>query len=282
MRELTEDQAGPREKDGVVRRPRLLDLFCGAGGCSVGYHRAGFDVVGVDIEAHPSYPFEFVQADAREVLKDVDFLRTFDALGGSPPCQELTRARHLRDAQGGTVKEHGVNLIPETRAGFLATGLPYVIENVQDAVLHLVSPLMLCGSSFGLKVRRHRLFEASFPMLAPPCMHGMQGRPVGVYGTWDDSVPGGGQTAKTIEEAREAMGIDWMRWRSRTQEWNDLKEAIPPAYTEFIGAALLDHLARERARALEVPKPPPVPDGIDALFDLPPDRGAPDPTERTA
>jgi DNA (cytosine-5)-methyltransferase 1 len=221
---------------------RLLDLFCGAGGAAMGYHRAGFEVVGVDNQPHPTYPFEFIQADARDVLADLAFLRLFDVRHGSPPCQELTRARHLRDAQGGTVKEHGVNLIPETRAGFLTAGGPYIIENVEDALPHLVTPYVLCGSSFGLKVRRHRLFETNFPMLLPGCEHRRQGRPVGVYGTWADEVPGGGHTAKTIEEAREAMGIDWMRWRSRSQEWGDLKEAIPPAYTEFIGRQLIDHL----------------------------------------
>lgn len=223
-------------------RPRLLDLFCGAGGCSVGYHRAGFDVTGVDIEPHPSYPYELIVADARDVMADLDFMRSFDAVTGSPPCQELTRARHLRDAQGGTVKEHGLNLIPETREAFMLAGRPYVIENVEDAIRHLRTPAMLCGSSFGLAVRRHRLFETSFPMFSVPCQHSRQGRPVGVYGTWDDQVPGGGHTAKTIEEARDAMGIDWMGWRSRTQEWNDLKEAIPPAYTEHIGAQLIDAL----------------------------------------
>jgi len=225
-------------------RPRLLDLFCGAGGASMGYHRAGFDVTGVDIEPHPSYPFAFVLADARDILGDLDYLRTFDALAGSPPCQELTRARHLREAQGGTVKEHGTNLIPETREGFVRSGLPYVIENVEDAVRYLRTPVLLCGSSFGLQVRRHRLFETSFFMFSVPCEHHAQGRPVGVYGSWGDEVPGGGRTAKSIEEAREAMGIDWMGWRSRTQEWNDLKESIPPAYTEHIGAQLLDHLER--------------------------------------
>lgn len=234
---------------------KLLDLFCGAGGCSVGYARAGFEVVGVDIEPHPSYPFEFVNADARQVLADVDFLRSFDVLAGSPPCQELTRARHLRDAQGGSVKEHGVNLIPETRAGFVAAGRPYVIENVEDALPHMLSPIMLCGSMFGLAVQRHRLFESPafdadpWGFATPECRHSSfpDGRPIGVYGSWADEVPGGGHTAKTIEEARDAMGIDWMRWRSRTQEWNDLKEAIPPAYTEWIGRQLMAHLEEAAA-----------------------------------
>ena len=223
-------------------RPRLLDLFCGAGGCSVGYHRAGFDVVGVDIKPHPSYPYELIVADARDVLADLPFLRSFAVRHGSPPCQELTRARHLRDAQGGTVKAHGLNLIPETRRAFLAAGGPYVIENVEDAAPHLRYPVRLCGSAFGLAVRRHRLFETSHYMFSTPCQHPTQGRPVGVYGTWDDQVPGGGRTAKTIEEARAAMGIDWMRWRSRTQEWNDLKEAVPPAYTHLVGTQLLEQM----------------------------------------
>jgi DNA (cytosine-5)-methyltransferase 1 len=225
-------------------RPRLLDLFCGAGGCSVGYDRAGFDVTGVDIEPHPSYPFEFIHADARDVLMDTAFLRTFDVLAGSPPCQELTRARHLREAQGGTVKENGLNLIPETRAGFIASGRPYVIENVEDAVRHMRTPFMLCGSAFGLRVRRHRLFETPVAMLTPQCNHGSYGRPVGLYSRLGDHVPGGGYVAETIEEARAAMGIDWMRWRSTNQEWNDLKEAVPPAYTEWLGLQLIDALER--------------------------------------
>lgn len=231
-------------------KPRVLDVCCGAGGTSKGYHLAGFDVTGVDIEPHPTYPYEFICADALDVLADLEFLASFDLLHGGPPCQELTRARHLRDAQGGKVKAHGVNLIPQTRAGFVASGKPYVIENVEDAGVHLRSPITLCGSMFGLAVRRHRLFESPlfdvdpWHFATPPCRHDSfpDGRPVGVYGTWADEIPGGGHTAKTIEEAREAMGIDWMGWRSRTQEWNDLKEAVPPAYTEWIGRQLLSHL----------------------------------------
>ncbi len=221
-------------------RPRLLDLFCGAGGAAMGYHRAGFDVVGIDISAHPSYPFEFVQADAREVLGDSIFLRSFDVLSGSPPCQSLTRARHLRKAQGSNLRENGQNLIPETREAFSAAGRPFVIENVDDALMEMENPVRLCGSGFGLRVQRHRWFESNVFLFGIECAHQSQGRPVGIYHRMADHPPGGGYTARTIEEAREAMGIDWMRWKSDAQEWDDIKEAIPPVYTEYLGRQLLD------------------------------------------
>ena len=218
---------------------RLLDLFCGAGGCSVGYARAGFEVVGVDIEPHPSYPFEFIQADALDYLYHrCDAQRGIDIIHASPPCQTFTRAQHLRDAQGKTTDK--LDLLAPTRDALIATGLPYVIENVPGAPM--VNPITLCGSSFGLRVRRHRQFESNVPLMSLPCDHTGQGRPVGVYGSMRDDIPQGGKTAGSIEEAREAMGIDWMRWRSTNQEWNDIKEAIPPAYTEFIGGQLMDAL----------------------------------------
>lgn len=223
--------------------PRVLDLFCGAGGASMGWHRAGYDVTGVDITPHPSYPFTFIQADARETLADVEFLASFDVLTGGPPCQALTRSRHLREAQGGKLRENGQNLIPETRAGFLAAGRPYVIENVDDALPHLENPVRLCGSAFGLKVRRHRWFESNVFLFGQECDHRAQGRPVGIYHVLGDNVPNGGTTATSIEEAREAMGIDWMRWKSDAQEWDDLKESIPPAYTEYVAGQVLEALA---------------------------------------
>lgn len=212
----------------TLSAPRLLDLFCKAGGASHGYALAGFDVTGVDIAKQRRYPYTFIQADALDILADVDYLRTFDVLAASPPCQTHSRTRHLRDAQGKTTTK--VDLIPQTRAGLTAAGRPYVIENVPGAPLQ--NPITLCGSSFGLAVRRHRLFESSHALMGLPCDHASQGRPVGVYGSMRDDIPKGGRTANTIEQARTAMGIDWMIW-------SELVEAIPPAYTLHLGTQLL-------------------------------------------
>lgn len=209
-------------------KPRILDLFCGAGGCAVGYHRAGFDVVGIDIKPQPNYPYEFIQGDALEYVEAHG--GEFDAIHASPPCQAYTRLRHR------TGKEY-VDMVAMTRRYLRAYGAPYVIENVPGAPLE--NPVTLCGSSFGLgadcadgvyrQLRRHRLFETSFPVMAPPCNH--QGQPVGVYGTG-----GGGHMTRgykgTPEEYREAMGIDWA---TRAE----IAQAIPPAYTEHIGGYLM-------------------------------------------
>lgn len=212
---------------------RLLDLFCGAGGASVGYHRAGFEVWGVDREHHKDYPFPQVVTDATTL--PLSFLAMFDVVHASPPCQANTRAKHLRDAQGKTVSEHGVDLLTPVRDLLWAWGGPYVIENVPGADMR--PDLILCGSMFGLAVRRHRLFELTYDVWDPPlCDHDTQGRPVGVYGSMNDDIPSGGRTAKTLAEAGSAMGIDWMRWA-------DLKEAIPPAYTEWIGRHVLQAVA---------------------------------------
>lgn len=213
-------------------KPKLLDLFCKAGGASWGYHLAGFDVTGVDIKNQKRYPFTFIRADALDLLLDVDYLRTFDVLAASPPCQTHSRTQHLRDAQGKSTDK--VDLIPQTRTGFTQAGRPYVIENVEGAPL--INPVRLCGSAFGLGVRRHRLFESNQMLMGVECYHEQQGRPVGVYGSRNDNIPQGGRTARTVEEAREAMGIDWMLW-------GELVEAIPPAYTQYLGAQLIDHLA---------------------------------------
>jgi DNA (cytosine-5)-methyltransferase 1 len=207
---------------------KLLDLYCKAGGASKGYADAGFEVTGVDIKKQKRYPFTFIQADCLEVMKDLDFLRSFDAIAASPPCQTHSSTRHLRVAQGKQTDK--VDLIPQTREALVTSGVPYVIENVPGAPL--INPVQFCGSYFGLKVRRHRLFESNIKLIGSPCKHKEQGRPIGIYGSMRDEIPGGGHTAKTIEQAREAMGIDWMIW-------GELVEAIPPIYTYEIGKQLI-------------------------------------------
>jgi DNA (cytosine-5)-methyltransferase 1 len=204
-----------------------LDLYSKAGGAAMGYHRAGFEVVGVDIKNQKRFPFAFIQADVLEVLEDKAFLDSFDVIHASPPCQTHSSTKHLRNAQGKTTTK--IDLIPQTRAALIASGKPYVIENVPGAPL--INPIQMCGSAFGLTVRRHRLFESNRELIGSICNHKKQGKPVGIYGSMRDEIPNGGHTAKTIEQAREAMGIDWMIW-------GELVEAIPPAYTEFIGNQL--------------------------------------------
>lgn len=197
----------------------------------MGYQQAGFEVTGIDIKKQKRYPFEFIQADALEVMKDLDYLRSFDVITASPPCQTHSITQHLRNAQGKSTDK--IDLIPQTREALVLSGKPYVIENVKGAPL--INPIQLCGSSFGLKVRRHRIFESNLELIGSVCDHKTQGKPVGVYGSMRDEIPKGGHTAKSIEEAREAMGIDWMLW-------GDLVESIPPVYTEFIGKQIANML----------------------------------------
>lgn len=218
-------------------RPRLLDLFCGAGGAGMGYHQAGFDVVGVDINPQPRYPFEFIQADA--LVLDRAFVAGFDAIHASPPCQLFTVYRNNKKQ----AFKPALNLIPETRAGLQESGLPWVMENVPGAPL--VNPVRLCGTSFPpLEVRRHRMFESNFELVAPPCDHGR---------LTERKYPGStnrpnGRTVCNIGEyrvplciQRRAIGIDWMNLE-------EISEAIPPAYTRFIGEHLLS-LMRESLAA---------------------------------
>lgn len=218
----------------------MLDLFAGAGGAAVGYSRAGFDVTGVDKLPHDDYPFPLVVADAMTVLAAPGFLASFDVIHASPPCQAYSTI--TPDSS----RDSHPQLIAPCRELLLAWGGTYVIENVEGAMRELRQPIKLCGSSFGLAVRRHRYFETNPRLvLQPACQHRTQGRPIGVYGDrpQDDSEyrrPDGtrrGMKATTITEAADAMGISWMT------TWDDLTDAIPPAYTEFIGAQLLDHLA---------------------------------------
>jgi DNA (cytosine-5)-methyltransferase 1 len=206
---------------------KLLDLFCGAGGASAGYAAAGFEVHGVDLKHGKRYPYTYVRADVLDVLRDKNYLDQFDVIHASPPCQTHSITKHLRNAQGKTTSK--LDLIPETRAALVKSGKPYIIENVPGSPL--INPIQLCGSSFGLKVRRHRLFESNMALVGSVCDHKSQGRPIGVYGSLNDEIPKGGKTAATIDEARNAMGISWAIW-------TELVEAIPPAYTKYLGGQL--------------------------------------------
>ena len=203
---------------------KLLDLYCGVGGASVGYARAGFEVTGIDLKHGKRYPYTYIRADVLEIIKDIDYLRQFDVIHASPPCQTHSITQHLRNAQGKSTSK--IDLIPQTRQALIESGVNYIIENVPGSPL--IDPVQLCGSSFGLKVRRHRLFESNMPIKGSVCNHKLQGRPIGVYGSLNDEIPKGGKTAATIDEARKAMGMDWAIW-------TELVEAIPPAFTQYLG-----------------------------------------------
>ena len=203
---------------------KLLDLYCGVGGASVGYARAGFEVTGIDLKHGKRYPYTYIRADVLEIIKDIDYLRQFDVIHASPPCQTHSITQHLRNAQGKSTNK--IDLIPQTRQALIESGVNYIIENVPGSPL--IDPVQLCGSSFGLKVRRHRLFESNMPIKGSICNHKLQGRPIGVYGSLNDEIPKGGKTATTIDEARKAMDMDWAIW-------TELVEAIPPAFTQYLG-----------------------------------------------
>ncbi len=217
-------------------RPLLLDLFCGAGGAAMGYHRAGFEVIGVDINPQPDYPFEFVQADALD--PELTFDNDFVAVHASPPCQAHSTASGNARKAGTEYPE----LIGPTRELLKRLDLPYVIENVEGAPL--IDPIKLCGSSFGLDVRRRRLFETNWSVgVVPPSVSWQTPR----FRSLDSRMVKAGKLATVVGvhghcqyagegRLRElAMGIDWM-----TQD--ELAESIPPAYTEFIGRRLIAHL----------------------------------------
>jgi DNA (cytosine-5)-methyltransferase 1 len=216
-----------------MTRPRLLDLFAGAQGAGVGYARAGFDVHAIDIEPHVLHPeiASFTVADAMDVLADGEFCRGFDVIHASPPCQRYS-------TQTGPRRDEHPDLIGPVRAALHAIGRPWVVENVGGARRELDHPIMLCGSMFGLGVRRHRYFEVSIDVWPPQCRHPRE-RPWTVTGDHPDTRehvrPGGslrGRKPRSVEHARELMGIDWMDWR-------DICEAIPPAYTSWVGEQLL-------------------------------------------
>lgn len=223
---LSQDSTRSRSK------PRLLDLFCCAGGAAKGYYRAGFEILGVDIAWQARYPYAFQQGDAISVARTVLAGGRFDAIHASPPCQAHS------DLQKQS-KRHYEDFIPATRQLCQQSGLPYIIENVEGAPLH--APVMLCGTMFpGLRVLRHRLFESNIALTVPthtdihPLVFTHDKRKAH-YGRLDQNesfvqVTGGGNC--TIANARAAMGIDWMNKQ-------ELNEALPPVYTEYLGRQLL-------------------------------------------
>lgn len=200
---------------------RLLDLFCGAGGAAMGYHRAGFDeIVGVDIKPQKNYPFTFIQGDA---LNPPVRLEDFDLIHASPPCQSYSRSLKHR-ATGNYPR-----LIEDVRA--LIGHQPYVIENVIGAPLP--SAINLCGSAFGLPFWRHRRFETSWFVMAPPCQHDKP--PINPYNS-KSRIRDGIQFG-SMKVLGAAMGTTWM------QRDAEITEAIPPAYTEYLGRQFLDQMA---------------------------------------
>lgn len=217
-------------------KPKLLDLFCKAGGCSAGYAKAGFEVVGVDIKPQPNYPYEFIQADALEILKDKDFISQFAVITASPPCQAHSKARSLAEARNNGAYGDHADLIPATRELLQATGKPYIIENVAGAPL--INPVKLFGSQFpNLYTQRERWFESNMSLTEPDVGRLKMKTPSAGNGIGEDgsiSICGSGGVrglnAKqiTLYWGFAMGGIDWMTR-------NELAEAIPPAYTEFLG-----------------------------------------------
>lgn len=227
----------PPVEGGENNRPRLLDLFCGAGGATRGYRFAGAHVTGIDNRPQPRYcGHRFILGDALELLADPAFVGGFDAIHASPPCQRYSDLAK-RNGNG----DDWPDLIAPTRELLEASGLPWVIENVEGAPLH--DPVMLCGTMFaGLRVIRHRLFESNLPLTAPP--HGRHplvfthDKRKAHHGQLDQDtafvqVTGGGNC--TVANKRAAMGVPWMSGA-------EANEAIPPAYTEHIGHQLLAHV----------------------------------------
>lgn len=225
-----------------MTKPLLYDLFCKAGGCSKGYMDAGFYVIGVDINPQPRYiGDEFVQMDALEFLQQLldGLWPEPTAITASPPCQFGTGVQNLGKARNGNYPIH-LNLIPQTRELLIKTGKPYVIENVAGARKHLINPTMICGSQFDLKVYRHRYFESNvFLQSCPHYPHkdstpsaGNGKSPKGFISVCGTGGVRGMKAQEIVEYWSMAMGIDWMNRA-------ELAEAIPPAYTRFIGEQLM-------------------------------------------
>ena len=207
-----------------MTKPGALDLFCGAGGASMGLYRAGFDVTGIDIRPQPRYPFRFIQADALQPPVD---LRGFDFIWASPPCQRYSMAQNAAKNA-----EAHPDLVRPVRAMLANSGCEWAMENVIGAPL--MNPVTMCGLAFGLNVKRHRLIESSRLLLVPPCPSHDQDYFV-IFGHEVRSRRHGHSAGRKnkIAEGRLAMGINWMTR-------GELSEAIPPAYSEFIARQFLE------------------------------------------
>lgn len=230
------DQLSASPGQGSHNRPRLLDLFCGQGGAAMGYHQAGFEVVGVDIAPQPHYPFEFVEHDAIDFLDRWDAwrhtVRGFDAIHASPPCQKFSRTHAMRRAWSYP------DLLSQTRRLLRSFPVPWVIENVP------LSPgpwdVLLCGTMFGLRgiagtVHRHRYFASSIPLNLPPATCNHTDKAMNVYTS-------GANRVGTERQFMDAMGVTWGSTEGGL-------ESIPPAYTEWIGRQLVAYIAQRSEAA---------------------------------
>jgi len=208
-------------------RPLLLDLFCGIGGAATGYHRAGFDVIGVDWKPMSEYPFPIFRADAIEfgVPEYINGMKV-DAVHASPPCKRFST---LSKSLG---YDSHTDLLTPTREMLSKLSIPWIIENVPGAPMR--NPIILCGSMFDLRIergylQRHRLFESNVLLMVPgPCNH--TGQAIGVYGNGQGGGSLKNRTANAAE-ARALMGIDWAGR-------NGITQALPPAYTEYLGCQI--------------------------------------------
>jgi len=234
-----------------MRRYNIVDLFSGAGGTAMGFHQAApFNIVGVDINPQPNYPFTFRQDDVMELLsKQVDTFKSWaDVINAAPPCQGYSVTRHMNPNA-----ESYPLLISAVRELIAPLGIPYVMENVEDARWDMIKPITLCGSSFGLRVRRHRLFESNIPLKGLPCEHRWQNehKPYSIHMS---SARGGyrrsgiqpvfGSCQNLGGDSRflkgVAMGIDWMKE-------HEMNQAIPPAYSRYLGKQVYDYLMKRDA-----------------------------------